>query len=122
MDILDKVSKDIREVEEKIELVNKSLGSGYIHPGDIKTINSLMSTHRGYVSERTKLTELLHKVTQDINVKNEEIRGRIQKMKAEIELIASSGKGEIAITSVLLKLNDMYNTSTVPLEGGDIDE
>lgn len=83
MDILEKLLIDIREVEEKIDLVNKSLVSKHIHPGDMKTISSLMANHRGYVSERTKLTELLHKVTQDINVKNKEIEARVSKLLGE---------------------------------------
>ena len=80
MDILEMLCIQIKEVTEKVDLVNSKLASDHLHPGDIKGINSLLKEHRGYVAERTKLTGLLHTVIQDTTLGNEEARARINKM------------------------------------------
>lgn len=80
MDILERVALQIIDVEEKVDLVNSKLASDHVHPADMKTINSLLREHRGYIAERTKLTGLLHTVIQDTTLGNEEARARINKL------------------------------------------
>lgn len=100
-DNIDIINKDIESIDKRIELTHKSLLS--IAIDDYNTLTSMQSVLNRMQGEKTSLLKLKHSIEQDINIKNEETSIKIEKLKAEIDRLASGGdlsKIDILIASL----------------------
>ena len=88
-DNLDIINKDIEAIDKRIELTQKSLLS--VALDDYNTLTNMQSVLNRMQGEKTSLLKLKHSIEQDINVKNEETSIKIEKLKAEIDRLASGG-------------------------------
>lgn len=100
-DNIDIINKDIESIDKRIELTHKSLLS--IAIDDYNTLTNMQSVLNRMQGEKTSLLKLKHSIEQDINIKNEETSIKIEKLKAEIDRLASGGdlsKIDILIASL----------------------
>jgi len=88
-DNIDIINKDIEAIDKRIELTQKSLLS--VALDDYNTLTNMQSVLNRMQGEKTSLLKLKHSIEQDINVKNEETSIKIEKLKAEIDRLASGG-------------------------------
>lgn len=88
-DNLDIINKDIESIDKRIELALRSLAT--IAIDDYNTLTNMQSVLNRMQGEKTSLLKLKHSIEQDINIKNEETSIKIEKLKAEIDRLASGG-------------------------------
>jgi len=88
-DNLDIINKDIESIDKRIELAHRSLAT--IAIDDYNTLTNMQSVLNRMQGEKTSLLKLKHSIEQDINIKNEETSIKIEKLKAEIDRLASGG-------------------------------
>ena len=88
-DNLDIINKDIESIDKRIELTHRSLAT--IAIDDYNTLTNMQSVLNRMQGEKTSLLKLKHSIEQDINIKNEETSIKIEKLKAEIDRLASGG-------------------------------
>lgn len=88
-DNIDIINKDIEAIDKRIELTQQSLLTVAID--DYNTLTNMQSVLNRMQGEKTSLLKLKHSIEQDINIKNEETSIKIEKLKAEIDRLASGG-------------------------------
>lgn len=81
MDIVKKLKEDIDRVEKTIEDLANELS--LVHPEDLRTKKDYYAELAKFESELTRKRGLLHNVKQDYELKNDEIRARIEKLTGE---------------------------------------
>lgn len=103
MDIVKELKGDIDRVERTIvDLANEL---SLVHPEDLRTRKDLYAELAKFESELTRKRGLLHNVKQDYELKNDEIRARINKL---------TGEGE--------EVEDMFDVYEDIYERGDLED
>lgn len=82
MDPLKSLEKRIENLESEVLKVETSLK--LVHREDFKTLNMLTTTLTKMTSELGKLIKTHHDVKQDLELKNEETRARINRLTGNV--------------------------------------
>lgn len=109
MDVLKDITSQIRKVDKDIRQLEKTLS--HVNEKDVKTITTMMNTLTKVRSNRADLTKSYHAANQDINLRNEEIKQRIDKMRAEIKFMSEQGEGMVKVDKILDYINNMGDGS-----------
>lgn len=101
MDIA-RVDKDIREIDEVMEMIPKD---------DLGTKSDLFALKSRYRNDKIKLLKSYHDANQDLSLRNEELRQRIEEIKARISLMASGEETSRSLEALLGMMDDAIEDS-----------
>ena len=93
MELLEEIRLGIVNIDSQIAEITEELSR--VGEDDPRTKNLLRTQLSRYNNDRTSKERLWHSINQDVSLRNEEIRGRILKMKAEIEQMQKLDEIEI---------------------------
>ena len=102
MKVIDRVGIDIEKVDNRLQILDKSLST--LDLEDYKTITSIQNTINRSQAEKTSLLRLQHQVVQDIDLKNRKILIEIKKMEAEISSIENGAEGIEKLTELIASI------------------
>lgn len=93
VDVLSKLKEEIESYDQQIEAILEDLASDAIREHEVEVRNRLRTTLATYKRGRAEVVRAYHATYQDLNVKNELLLTRIDRMKEEIKQMAKS-KGD----------------------------
>lgn len=93
VDVLSKLKEEIESYDVQIEAILEDLASGAIREHEVEVRNRLRTTLATYKRGRAEVVRAYHATNQDLNIKNELLLTRIDRMKEEIKQMANS-KGD----------------------------
>lgn len=93
VDVLAKLKEEIESYDVQIEAILEDLASEAIRDHEVEVRNRLRTTLATYKRGRADAVRAYHATNQDLNVKNELLLTRIDRMKEEIKQMANS-KGD----------------------------
>lgn len=90
LDVLKKLAEEVESYDEQIEAILGDLASGVIREHEVEVRDKLRTTLATYKRGRADAIRAYHAAYQDLNIKNDLLLIRIDRMKEEIRQMANS--------------------------------